>query len=356
MRMKPLGFPRSLGRPWWRVLLAGVAIAFLSRAPLRGATVAPVEVTAVRLRPSEVVQRFWHVTDAHVDENFHSFEASVRVANIAGVSIRDALFYGEYKDGSGRLCFEILFRLAENREKRNGPVGPGETRTLSTISNNIGPATQALSLKLELISQEPTPSLSEGLGMLTYLRAPVTVAGLGESPGRWNELCLGNEYTRDSPPLVDVGLVRIHTSARGVADQIVVIDALAKHALKNWLEEFAARLPYVPASEGRTPTSGDSLLLVREFVREWRQGDPSLLPRSNPWVSGYVAGLQGGSVPPINSVLLFPDQQISTESPRNALPADHRLGCPWYSGVGTYWSEGVQSLRSLLPKPPRRSK
>jgi hypothetical protein len=244
------------------------------------------------------------VKQARVEENFRALSALLQVRNISTRPVQQALFYGEFYDRRGRLCFTALFDLYKNVQRRSGAVSPGSERTLLSTSNEMAMASRPRLLRLYLLRQFPEAGVAN---------RPVSKPGVYKPPvlrwssseHSWQTLCLGPAYSHPALPVEDVALMMVHVDARGRVSGSKVLDAVMTVPFVSWAEGFARHVRFSPARKDGVPMDGKTLILFRALLREWSPKDPAEVARSNPWVVNYVQSGATQQIPAITIVWLF---------------------------------------------------
>lgn len=300
------------------------------------------EVTPVAVQPEEDVSSTWSVKQAEITQNFHVLWAMLRVENISAHPVMRALFYGEYYDRRGRLCYTALFDLQKNKERRTGPALPGSGRTLVSISINMAMASRPRLVRVYLLRQLPAVGVTthprKGPGIYT----PAMLKATTIEP--WETICLGPASGRSALPVTDVALMMADVNPQGRVSGLKVLDAATTVPFVSWAQKFATHIRFSPSRTNGSPVNGKTLVLFRGLLREWTQGDPAEVASSNPWVVKYADSEAVPRIPAVTVVVLQPP-------PPHAAPVREgsASGCVEYVGTGSYWSEGIALSEHRVP-------
>jgi hypothetical protein len=252
------------------------------------------------------VTKPWDVRHAWLEQIFDMSYGHVRVTNTSSSGFRWALFYGEYYDERGRLCFTLPFSQNQNRQGKSGPVAPGETVVLTSLAS-MAPAVRPATMSLQFI-KDADPAVPS----LVDVPIPATVASAGSDPPAPIHLRLSNGQL-----LVPIALIEARTAATNVNAatplRFRVVAARDAEAIRWASAEFAPKLRFESARRAGQPIAETVLILIRAVQLRDGERVPETPPFDDPWVRGYVANVGPTSnVPPVH--LLWLRRQADTDA------------------------------------------
>jgi hypothetical protein len=289
-----------------------------------------LEKKPVRVTVQGELSSYWGVSEAGFREESTGTGGYLKIKNISQVSLRDAIFYGEYFDVKGRLCFSLVFSQGEN-----DLVGVGESRDIDSIGSGLLLAAEPEEMKLYLVQvglpNQPNPLRKWSVS----IRAPVTVEGEANS-----KLQLGPEVTSRQEPFLDLMLARVTVDESGQVKSVTVLEH-TKSQIEPWFRDFVKRqAEFFPATVHDAPQLGDALILIRVILRGKEVPGIFASPRTTLWVKSYVDAIIGGEVPPLTTfVFTRPATKVKPMSSSDFVDTP-----PWPPGLfelavgASYWS------------------
>jgi hypothetical protein len=289
----------------------------------------------------------WAIERATLVESFEGIGVVLTIKNVSARPVESAVFYAEYFDGKGRVCFTSLFNLANNRMRSSGPVLPGARRDLLDSSYDVVPTAQPRLLKLYVVQESPKAAEPSGSARVV-VRRPVTLQPMGiPASAAWQSLCVGSRLAASQAPIVDLALAMAHVNAAGRLVQLQVIATPAAEPYISWLESLGTHLEFKPATHDNVATASNTLILVRALAHGWGQDQDPYAPWSAPWVRRYVSAAKRGVLAPLNVLLLEGPPGAQT----GVMRSDIRE-CLEYLGGGSEWSVGAGVFGAPPPQPP----
>ncbi len=258
----------------------------------------PFARSLLRVTAREELSTFWKVRAAEWRETVTAAWGYLEVQNISSASLQGAIFYGEYFDDAGRLCFSLVFSQATNVGGQR-PIAPGEVGELYSPAG-LGPASEPKEVRLYLVQQR-IPGQENSLRKWDVaIRAPVT--GGGSVPASAANLQLGSEVALAQAPVLDLVFAKVTVDRRGSLDRVDVLDAVSGE-VESWFLNFVHQLTFYPATDGGVSKTEQALVMVRAVLsREAFLGSP-FLPRASPWVESYMERLTDSAIPPVMQIL-----------------------------------------------------
>lgn len=273
-----------------------------------------VQVTRLTVTPQGVLGKFWEARKPKLEDEINRTFATIEIENTSGTEITHSVFYGEYFDAAGRLCFTLLFAQEENLERRTTSFMPNEVRTLYSDATYLSPAIEPKELKLYLIRQEPIIPSKELTEHPTKVSAPSTFASIGlNQDGR--RIWLESELTRSGGPILDLALALVSLDSSRKPRKITILNT-TNEAVESWFQKFLLHLYYKPASTDGVAAPSSVLVFARAITSSKGLRDAPYLPRDSLWLKRYVMSLSGSQVPPVSTVLLEP---VSYDPSRSAI-------------------------------------
>lgn len=264
---------------------------------------APASVIPLKVITEGDLAKFWRVGRADLVENFEETRGHVELENLSAKPVPEAALYAEYFDAAGRLCFTMVFSQEQNMQMREGPLQPGEARTLTCAITSLGPAVQPVEAKFYLAWKSQVGRYTRYTTGQTPVCAPATVGG-GFTP-RFMSLQIGPELMGSNSALVDLLLARIEVSARGRMEHAEVLHA-ANEGIRVWFEELGRQLLFFPASSDAVREKSSTLVLARAISFTDQFWDKPLILREDPWVKSYIGTRQEDEIPLVNQFLFMP--------------------------------------------------
>lgn len=306
---------------------------------------APRLVSTPKVQLEGSAAEIWKVDYARLVEDFNGTGAFITLRNVSTLSVLSAMFYGEYFDARGRLCFTGLFHLKNNFARRSDVVQPGGLTSLVSDSYALAPASRPRRISLYRVRQTQRRA-GRGGAPPAVVRTPLTLEGLGVPVSAlWPRVCTGPSIDSLGPPVVDLALAKIHVGADGALLELQILDALAAQPYIPWLQNLSTHLRFNTAKLDGVASPGDTLVLVRALVRGWQAGERAYLPRSDLWVAAYASNMEGRTLLPLNVLVV--------EKPPLGLRRDS-TSCFEYLADGSAWSIGAGVLGASPPQPPGR--
>jgi hypothetical protein len=310
----------------------------------------PINQREVRLAvyPEGGVRTYWKIHGTTVSESLNLTESVLEVENVSKTTIEGAIFYADYFDATGRLCFNAMFNLAGNFGGRKGSVGPSEVRVLYSSAHLLAPAVDPRKAKVYLVRQKLKGGEEKLFESPNVINSPVLVKGFGLAGLPWQELILGQELVGVHGPLLDLALARLSVGKDGNVRTVDVLNSVSP-SVNSWFQDFVSHLRFTPPQRGGIALSGSTLLLARAVLTNKGISEPAHIPRRCPWIEKYIESHVDIEVPPINTVFLQPRDTSFTEEylPGGTIrrtydfPEKAAGGYYVYNDMGSQWSLGV---------------
>jgi hypothetical protein len=254
----------------------------------------------LKAAPEPEVAEFWSVRNAGLHEGFVETKGYLEVQNISRSAIGDAVFYAEYYDAVGRICFSLIFSLDNNGAGSEGPMARNEVRELYSSAYGLSLASKPERVRIQLLRQSRIDQQNSLSRWYLPLRTPVTVDP--NPKDNQVKLVLGAETAVSSGPLLDLGLAKVSVDRWGEIQRVEVLGAVSDQ-VKSWFLNFARELSYYPATENGVPGPGEALVMLRVLLSHEGLEDSPLQPRLSPWVQSYVAGLASSVISPVTTIV-----------------------------------------------------
>ncbi len=313
--------------------------------------------TSLRVSAQGELPTFWRVREAGLGETFTGTTGDLTLENIASTPIDGAIFYGEYFDAAGRLCFSLVFSQAKSVGE-TGPIAPGEVRELQSSGVGLFPASAPKEVRLYLVEQSVPDQAKSPSGWAVPFRAPVTL--FGSFTDRARRLQLGSEVGLAKGPMLDLILARVSVNQRGLVDGVEVLQK-ASSEVELWFLDFAQQqLTFYPATEGGVPRPDRALVMVRALLSEEDLRNSRFPPRMSPWVESYVGKFADTEVPPvIDIVFRRPPTRVKRMGTTEWIERPEAPpGLLEILAIGAYWSvpalEFVSGDPSMLHRMRRK--
>jgi hypothetical protein len=300
---------------------------------------------SVAVMPQGDLGSFWSVRNAGVREEFDATTGYVEFQNASNLYLQAGVFYGEYLDAKGRLCFSLVFS-----QKDSSPVAPGQEITLYSAATSMFAAVQPKELRLFILQQSTANKAEPPRKWHALVRSPVTIGtrSLGIDEGRL-ELSPGGSH------VLDLTLAKVAVSEAGKVTRVEILNA-ANGPIREWFEQFINRLgTFYPATNDGVPKADFALVLVRAVDSE----DALLSSRASvPWVSSYISSSGGSEIAPVTEFLFRrPSSQARRlDSDQPLLKASAPLPPLELSSIQSEWS--IPSFRWVtdlkMPQNRRR--
>jgi hypothetical protein len=249
--------------------------------------------------------KYWRARKAMLTEDFTGTTGRLEVENKSGTSLDNTIFYGEYFDSAGRLCFTLAFSAEKDAKK--GPVNPGEVRTFYAIDGELFAASRPQEVRVYLVQQSIAGQENSLHKWKAPLRAPVTINAPSFAIGESN-VQLSSEVNPANTEVVDLILAKVTVDQSGLASEVDILNSVSG-PMESWFRDFVQRRKlsaFYPATENGAPKSDYALVVVRAFLidisKEKVQSMP-LPPRASlPWLRSYVTHLADNQLPPVTEV------------------------------------------------------
>ncbi len=337
-----MGYPRKLAshRPGGRlpgplgalaILLVAAAApaAAQSRAPRGGLGVVRVfsELPLVAT-PRGNIERYWKLADARFEERVGAAGGTIEATNVSGVTLRGPLFYAEYLDARGRVCFTLVL-YSWRTGSPGGPVGPGQTTRMFGLAPTLFPASRPVAVRVRLLRQDcPSPDCSMDRGDAP-LRVPVAPLDGIPGPPDTARLQLLEAHSAASGPILDLLLAEITVGRSGSVSRVSLL-LESDPAVGPWFRELVPLLKLYPAMDGGVRQQASTLVLVRAVLSSDGIGAERFAPRMRPWVVAVTRQLRGPVLPQVLQILLVrpPTVLRRTSGPTGQLQVTRRPPAP----------------------------
>jgi len=271
--------------------------------PPGGVKTAQFTSLPVRIRQDSDVTSRWKLHNAALRESIIGVWGVLDIENDSTLTMKFARFYAEYFDAAGRLCFTLVFATqanADNLEKDERPIRPGESRQLLSLASALGPASDPVEVRVRLIQDTISAEPLRGAVGDAVIGSPVVINAA--VPRRYLRLKLAP--LQESPAIIDLLFAKLRFGPAGDLQGFEVLQSSNAEA-RSWFEGFLRQKRLGnPATVGLANVAGIALVLLRAPNR--LEGTPAaeLLPRSSSWVKSYAQAVQGADIPPITQLLL----------------------------------------------------
>lgn len=324
-----------------------VTLAILSLLAITSKAQTFISNTSVIVTPQGDLGSFWRIGNAGVREDFDATTGYVELQNASNLYLQAGVFYGEYLDANGRLCFSLVFS-----QKDDNTVAPGQEITLYSAASSMFAAVQPKELRLFILQQSIGKTVPPKKWH-ALVRIPVTIGirSLGVDEGRL-------QLSPGSGDVADLILAKVRVSETGQVTGVDILNA-ANKPIQQWFERFVTDLgTFYPATNDGVPKADFALVLVRAMNSEDALRKGELNRASAPWVKSYISGLGGSDIPPVTEFLFHrPSSEARRLDTGEPLPKSSPLASSlqlW--SVQTDWS--VPSFRwvedSTMPHNKRR--
>ncbi len=301
----------------------------------------------VAVMPQGDIGSFWSVRNAGVREEFGATTGYVELQNASNLYLQAGVFYGEYLDANGRLCFSLVFS-----QKDSNAVAPGQEITLYSAATSMFAAVQPKELRLFILQQSTAGKTESPKKWHALVRTPVTIGtqSLGINEGRL-------QFSPAGSDVVDLILAKVGVNESGKVTKVEILNA-ANKPIQEWFEQFVTHIgTFYPATNDGVPKVDFALVLVRAMNSEEALRNGEFSSRASaPWVRSYISGSSGAELPPVTEFLFHrPSPQARRLDTDEPLP---KAAVPplALSSVQSEWS--VPSFRwvadSKMPQNKRR--
>lgn len=326
-------------------LCLGLAILSLLAATSKAQT--SVSNTSVAVTPQGDLESFWSVGNAGVREDFDATTGYIGLRNASNLYLQAGVFYGEYLDANGRLCFSLVFS-----QKDGTVVAPGQEVTLYSAASSMFAAVQPKQLRLFILQQSTAGKVGTPKKWHALVRTPVTIGtrSLGVDEGRL-------PLNAGSGDVADLILAKVRVSETGQVTGVDILNA-ANKPIQEWFGQFVNHIgTFYPGTNDGVPKADFALVLVRAMNSEDALRKGELSRASAPWVKSYISGLSGSDIPPVTEFLFHRPSSEARRLDGEPLPNSSALASSLQLGsVQSDWS--VPSFRwvedSTMPHNKRR--